>query len=95
MSCIGTALEADNHITLFREQICDFAFSFIAPVCTNNCLYHTTETSSNVSIVACRACLKIIQHDTFCGKHARPSFLTEFCKVSAFLLLSFCQPDVD
>ena len=40
MACISAALITDYDICAVRKRIYDLAFSFISPVCTDNCLYH-------------------------------------------------------
>ncbi|SLC98194.1 Uncharacterised protein [Mycobacteroides abscessus subsp. abscessus] len=36
MACIISTLITCNHIRIFTQEIGNFSFSFIAPLCTNN-----------------------------------------------------------
>ena len=40
VSRIRTALKADDDVRLGGKHVCDLAFSFVAPVCSDNCLNH-------------------------------------------------------
>ena len=40
VSCIGTALKANNNVALFGKHIGDFTLAFVAPVSTYYCSYH-------------------------------------------------------
>ena len=40
VTCICTTLKSDNNIRCFRQHICYFTFSFVAPVGSDNRSYH-------------------------------------------------------
>ena len=40
MACVTSSLETDNDIRFLCQHICDFPFSFIAPIGANYCFYH-------------------------------------------------------
>ena len=36
MSCVISTLITCNYFCIFRQKICNFSFSFVAPLCTND-----------------------------------------------------------
>ena len=53
VSCIRAALEPDDYIRRLREHIRDLALSLIAPVCTDNCLYHSVPPAAPLRLNHC------------------------------------------
>ena len=45
---VAAALETNNDIGIFRQNIGDFAFSFVAPAGADNCFYHNSSSLSNI-----------------------------------------------
>ena len=43
---VAAALETNNDIGIFRQNIGDFAFSFVAPAGADNCFYHNSSSLS-------------------------------------------------
>ena len=48
MACVGAALESDNNIGGFREQIGHFALSLVAPVCAYDCFHHNNTSANGI-----------------------------------------------
>ena len=48
MASVAAALETNNDIGIFRQNIGDFAFSFVAPAGADNCFYHNSSSLSNI-----------------------------------------------
>ena len=48
MAGVAAALETNNNIGIFRQNIGDFAFSFVAPAGADNCFYHNSSSLSNI-----------------------------------------------
>ena len=44
MTRVAAALITDDNIGLSCLDVCDFAFSFVAPIGAYNCCYHTEST---------------------------------------------------
>ena len=40
MTCIASSLKSNDYIRLFTKHVCNFTFTFIAPVGTYYCSYH-------------------------------------------------------
>ena len=45
---VAAALETNNDIGIFRQNIGDFAFSFVAPAGADNCFYPKSSSLSNI-----------------------------------------------
>ena len=88
VSCVRTALEADDNVCFQGQHIRDFTFSFVAPVSAYHCFYHFLFLLFQICVPertsACRRLAKVPLHNKKSGLSQN-----HFCKKPAFCVFYF------